>query len=363
MNNLLMGSDGLSNNAGLNYITPQETIRQKIIDNIILRVKKFIDGKPLIELNKTLDEVLSYYELILDTPDESDKNYKKFNQDLLTAFLNAKKLEGCSKNTLEYYKKEDTHFLEFINKSLAEVKVDDIRDYFSYHQKYTNCSNRTVDNKRRVLSTTFQWLCDEGYILLNPMIAIGKIKYRKTVHKPFTPVEIEKLRIEFLKGTKGTRLRNIAIFELLLSSGIRLEELVGLNRSDVNIDDNSMIVHGKGNKQREVYFNAKAKVALRNYLNTRTDNDLCLFRSKQSKQDYRLLKNGVGRMIREKGRACGVHAHPHKFRRTFATNLLRKGVPLEQIKTLLGHSNIDTTTIYALTDETELEYNHKRLVG
>ena len=211
--------------------------------------------------------------------------------------------------------------------------------------------------------------------MLNPLIGINKIRHKKKIKLPFTADEIEKMREVLRKMPENTpykktmKLRDTAMFELLLSSGIRVSELEGLNRSDINFTENSMVVHGKGAKQREAYFNSKTKMVLKKYLEQRTDNEVCLFKGKRITHGTtkhnptgRLKVNAIERIIREIGKQAGVQAHPHKFRKYFASDLLHKGVPLEQIKVLLGHSNIDTTTIYALTDNKEVEFNHRRLM-
>ena len=369
MNNLLTNSTGLNTGVGVvgGYNQPQKNLQQSLNDNIINRTKSFIDGRALLRLNDTILEVLKKYELVLSDEAEESQDINKINKELLSRFLKAKSIEGCSPRTINYYELEDNKFFEFIQKSILDITTDDVRDYLSFNQKLGTCSNMTLDNKRRVLNTTFQWFCDEGYIMLNPLIGINKIRHKKEVKLPFTSDEIEKMREVLQRPVAGVnrnfmKLRNIAIFELLLSSGIRVNELVRLNRGDINFNENSMIVYGKGAKQREAYFNSKSKRALENYLNVRVDNELCLFYSKQSANNHRMTVNAVERVIRNIGKEVNVKAHPHKFRKYFASDLLHKGVPLEQIKVLLGHANIDTTTIYALTDNKEVELNHRRLM-
>lgn len=367
MSNLLTNTVGLNTGIGVvgGYNQPQKNIQQTLNDNIINKCKVFIDGRALLRLNDTLIEVLKKYEIVVSDDNENSADINKINESLLNRFLEAKSLEGCSPRTIDYYQLEDNKFFEFLQKSILEITTEDVRDYLSFNQKLGTCSNRTLDNKRRVLNTTFQWFCDEGYIMSNPLVGINKIRHKKKVNLPFTSDEIEKMRGKLQSKPANTdnqkrlKLRNIAIFELLLSSGIRVNELVSLNRSDLKFNDNSMVVYGKGAKQREAYFNSKAKMALKNYLDMRVDNNPALF---IGKTHNRLRVNGVERMIRELGKEVGVKAHPHKFRKYFASDLLHKGVPLEQIKVLLGHANIDTTTIYALTDTKEVELNHRRLM-
>lgn len=371
--NLLTNPTGLNTGIGVvgGYNQPQKNIQQALTDNVINKVKNFIDGKSLLKLNETVFKVLKKYTIVVDSNDEKIEDINTINQELLSRFLEAKTLEGCSPRTITYYEMEDNKFFEFIQKSILDITAEDIRDYLSFNKKLGTVSNRTLDNKRRVLNTTFQWFCDEGFIMLNPLVGINKIRHKKKVNEPFTPDEIEKMREILLKKPETTekqkqrKLRDLAIFELLLSSGIRVNELVGLNRSSINLNSNSMVVYGKGAKQREAYFNSKTKNVLERYLKTRTDNDVCLFIGRKSKKNgsRRLGVNGVERVIRGVGREAGVKAHPHKFRRHMACSLLSKGVPLEQIKVLLGHANIDTTTIYAITDKKEVEMNHKNLIG
>lgn len=366
MNNLLLNP----NHTGIPYQdmnNPSKSTMQTLIDDIIFSARFYIDGKELLTLSNVLEEVMNKYELLVleDDPDD-EENPMIENERLLAIFLKAKSLEGCSIRTLEAYEHQVTRFLEYIQKSFTKITAEDVREYIYFKQNIDKVSNSYADTIRRYLNTTFQWLSDEGYVMGNPMITIKKIRSKKTVKKPYTALEIEKLREYFLNhGSKIIRLRNVAIFELLLSSGVRVNELCGLNRSQVNLEDCSMVVFGKGAKEREVYFNVKAQKALKDYLDNRLDSYPCLFKATKcvgDNCDCRLTVNALERVIREAGNAVGVKAHPHKFRRTFATNLLSKGVPLEQVKTLLGHSNIETTTIYALVDEEQLKWNHKKLM-
>lgn len=351
-----------------NMDNPYKNTMQTLIDDIIFNAKRYISGKELLTLNNVLEEVMNKYELLtIEDDQDTEENPMVENERLLAIFLKAKGLEGCSIRTLEAYEHQVTRFLEYIQKSFTKITAEDVREYIYFKQNIDKVSNSYADTIRRYLNTTFQWLSDEGYIMGNPMITIKKIRSKKVVKKPYTHLEIEKLREYFLNhGRRIIRLRNVAIFELLLSSGVRVNELCELNRSQVNLEDCSMIVFGKGAKEREVYFNVKAQKALKDYLDNRQDSYPCLFKAAKcvgDNSDCRLTVNALERVIREAGNAVNVKAHPHKFRRTFATNLLSKGVPLEQVKTLLGHSNIETTTIYALVDEEQLNWNHQRLMG
>lgn len=333
---------------------------QNLIDNIIYGCTGFLGGNELVQLNKSLFEVLDKFEVIFDDSKVSDENFEQTNEELFQKYLRATILEGKSERTIKYYTDAYRKFMEFCCKPLDNVTTNDVRDYLAFRQKTSKVSNTTLDNIRRALSAVFRWLNEEGYILRNPVCSISKIKDTKKVKKPFTPKEIELLRMTIMKRPNSKR--NLAIFELLLSSGVRVGELVGLNIRDVDLNECTMIVLGKGNKQREAYFNIKAQTALELYLKSRTDTNPALFVS--AKRPYaRLSVNAVERLMRETGRIAGVpKVHPHKFRRTMATGLLNKGVPIEQVKTLLGHANLDTTTIYAMVDEEQLNWNHKKLL-
>ena len=360
--NLLMGGTGFENQS-VRYeddLLISQNPLQSLIDNIVWSSTKFMSGSELAKLNKVLFEVLEKFEVIFEEDKESDENFQEKTENLLQKYIHTATLEGKSQRTITYYEDSFRKFIEFCFKPINDITTNDVRDYLSFKKKNDNVSNTTLDNIRRALSAVFGWLNDEGYIMRNPVSSISKIKDKSKVKKPFTPQEIELLRIQLSKSKNN--LRDLAIFELLLSSGIRIGELVRLNIRDVDLKDCSMVVTGKGNKQREAYFNVKTQTCLELYLKSRTDNNPALFVS--SKAPYnRFGINGIERMIRETGKKAGVpKTHPHKFRRSFATTLLSKGVPIEQVKTLLGHSNLDTTTIYAMVDEEQLNWNHKKLL-
>ena len=336
-----------------------------LIDNIIYKSQQFCNPLELKELNNVLDDVMSKYELLKVTDNNIELNYKTENDELINKFLQAKSFEGCSPNTIRAYQSTIDKFLEWVDKRLNEISPEDVRAYLKYKMTVDNVSNSYADTILRYLRTCFKWLSDESYVYLNPTMSIPKIRSRKKLKEPFSDMELEVLREFFKTGysRKEDCLRNTAIFELLLSSGIRIGEMVRLNKNDIDFNEKSFIVLGKGDKERKVYFNIKAKKALLEYLDIRKDNSDALFYSR-SKHDgeHRLGVNGAERMIRLAGQKVGVKAHPHKFRRTFATNLLKKGVPLEQVQQLLGHDNMETTTIYAIVDDEQVQFNHRRLM-
>lgn len=340
--------------------------KKRFIDDVLDSMSGLLDNRQLIELNKSLNKHTD--DLNIKDKPEIDLNYEVTNEELINDFISEKKLQGCSKRTTKYYNSTLNNFSDWAIKPLTDLTTTDIKDYFKFYKTLNNCSNSTVDNVRRVLSSFYNYLIESEYIIDSPMRKLPSIKQKKSVKEPFTAEEITLLRnaIIFDKNNSKkhekinrSKERDLAIFELLLSSGIRIGELVQLNRTSIDFNNNSFIVTGKGNKQRTCYMNSQANIALQNYLNNREDGDVALFVN--SKKPYnRLGVNGVERLIREYGKSAGVHAHPHKFRRTFATNALRKGTPLEQVSTFLGHSDIDTTLIYAIVDQDELKINHEK---
>lgn len=342
--------------------------KKQFIEDILTGMEHLLDNKQLSELNKSL-----YYNTnnldFADNPQNHDINYEKTNEILIKEFIKSKKTKGLSESTIRAYTTTINTFNKWTIKSFLELTSEDLKEFFIFYEEQNNCCKTTLNNVRRNLSSFFRFLTDEEKILINPMLRIPPIKEPKKIKKAFTYSEIEKMRWDlskhvYLKYTNKLSIqgiRNQAIFELFLSSGIRVGELVTLKIDNVDFDECKAIVTGKGNKERIVYFSEKAKNYILQYLELRDDENEYVFTSR-NKGKGKLRIESVGEMIRLLGERVNVHAHPHKFRRTFATNLLSKGVPLEQVKTLLGHSNIETTTIYALVDEEQLKWNHKKLM-
>jgi len=356
----------------------QGKAKHDLIQNILEESSQYLKGSQLMELNRTLNKHFEGYEVFVQQDIDLHKNYIEENKSIIDIYISNKKLEGLSPRTLEYYKKTVTAFVEYVDKHLSDVTSQDIRDYLSHVQSIGNCSNVTIDSIRRNLNTFFNTISNEGYIQSNPMAKIKKIKSAKKVKKPFTEIEIEKMRNELSSLPERTPIQQLfkyqdqALFELLLSSGIRLMECIQLNKEDIDLENRTFMVLGKGNKERQCYFSVKCQYYLDKIINfeyeggTSKYKDVeALFVTKSTKGNYnhRIGGNGVERKIRELGRKCGVKAHPHKFRRTFATTLLNKGVPIEQIKELLGHANLDTTMIYAIVDQDQVKYNHSKYAG
>ena len=279
------------------------------------------------------------------------------NAQYLTMFLTAKKIEGCSERTLAYYKTTIERLLESVHESIRKVTTNDIREYLADYQSWNNCSKTTIDNVRRNISSFFTWLEEEDYIIKSPMRRIHKIKVTQVVKEIISDEEIEKMRDECKS------LRDLAIIDLLYSTGIRIGELVQLNVDDINFEERECIVFGKGSKERRVYFDAKTKIHLQGYINNRVDKNPALFVTLHA--PYARLKiSGIEIRLRRLGRELGISkVHPHKFRRTMATRAIDKGMPIEQVQKLLGHSQIDTTMHYAIVNQTNVKVSHRKFIA
>ena len=279
------------------------------------------------------------------------------NVEYLKMFIDAKQIEGCSERTLQYYRVTIEHMLGSIDTPIRKITTDEIRGYLVDYQKVNNCSKVTVDNVRRNMSSFFSWLEEEDYILKSPMRRIHKIKTKQPVKETITDEMIEKLR------DNCTRVRDLAMIDLLYSTGIRVGELVGLNISDIDFEERECIVFGKGDKERRVYFDAKAKLHLQEYIESRTDDNPALFVTLDAPH-ARLKISGVEIRVRELGRKLNIDKiHPHKFRRTMATRAIDKGMPIEQVQKILGHSQIDTTMQYAIVNQNNVKVSHRRYIA
>lgn len=279
------------------------------------------------------------------------------NSNYLAMFLNAKKIEGCSERTLAYYKTTVEKLLDGIADPIRKVTTDDIREYLASYQGLNDCSKTTIDNIRRNISSFFTWLEEEDYIIKSPMRRIHKIKTTKTVKEVISDEEIEKMR------DKCKNLRDLSIIDLLYSTGMRIGELVRLNIDDIDFEERECIVFGKGDKERRVYFDAKTKIHLMGYINSRSDDNPALFVTLDAPCN-RLKISGVEIRLRRLGRELGINrVHPHKFRRTMATRAIDKGMPVEQVQKLLGHSQIDTTMRYAIVNQTNVKVAHRKFIA
>lgn len=279
------------------------------------------------------------------------------NDEFLKMFLAAKKVEGCSERTIRYYQVTVEHMFTRIDTAVRKITTEEIREYLAEYQKRNGCSNVTVDNIRRNISSFFSWLEEEDYILKSPMKRIHKIKTKTVVKNVISDEGIEKLR------DNCQNIRDLAMIDLLYSTGIRVGELVNLNIDDIDLDGRECVVYGKGDKERRVYFDAKAKVHLKNYIDSREDDNEALFVTLDSPH-ARLKISGVEIRLRQLGRRLNLdRVHPHKFRRTMATRAIDKGMPIEQVQKILGHSQIDTTMQYAIVNQTNVKTSHQKYIA
>lgn len=282
---------------------------------------------------------------------------KPTNHEYLRLFLEAKSIEGCSPRTLQYYEVTVQHLFAAVNLPVRKMTTERMREYLSDYQQRRNCSKATIDNIRRNISSFFSWLEEEDHILKSPMRRIHKIKTKKTVKEVISDEDIEKLR------DSCTTLRDLAMIDLLYSTGIRVGELVRLNIEDVNFESRECVVFGKGDKERRVYFDAKTKIHLKNYLESRRDTNRALFVSLHAPYN-RLAISGVEIRLRKMGRMLNLKSiHPHKFRRTMATRAIDKGMPIEQVQKILGHSQIDTTMQYAIVNQNNVKMSHQKYIA
>lgn len=325
-----------------------------MIDQVIVNIQNellgILDKNQMMQLSKVLTKHLSP----LEPSTAADK--QKTNS-LLPTFISAKRVEGCSEKSLRYYESTIRNMLESINKPECQITTADLRGYLDTYQRRGTVSKVTLDNVRRILSSFFAWLEDEDYIVKSPVRRIHKVKTGKTVKETYSDESLEIMR-DHCDNT-----RDLAMIDLLSSTGIRVGELVKLNRSDVDFENRECIVFGKGNKQRKVYFDARTKIHLQRYLSERTDDNEALFVS-LLKPYARLQISGVEIRLRKIGRELNFHkVHPHKFRRTLATMAIDKGMPIEQVQQLLGHQSIDTTLQYAMVNQNNVKESHRKYIG
>lgn len=322
---------------------------QRIISLILLDMDECLT----VSQAKRLQEVLvsRLIEASSSVEDEVSK------EDLLEKFVAAKRIEGCSDRTLSFYSSTVSKMLRYIDKSVRKITTEDIRQYLEQYQTINNCSKVTVDNIRRNMSSFFSWLEEEDYILKSPMKRIHKIRSKTVVKQIITDEEIERIR------DICPVQRDLAMVDLLYSTGIRVGELVKLNIDDIDFDERECVVFGKGNKERRVYFDAKTKIHLRKYIESREDDNPALFVT-LDKPHARLNISGVEIRMRKLGKVSGAERpHPHKFRRTMATRAIDKGMPIEQVQKILGHNQIDTTMHYAMVNESNVKHSHRKYIS
>ena len=329
--------------------------------DVILNITKDMeDSLTDYQLNKLKESLIINFEkldFIMKTDELKHQEELDENISMIESFISSKQIEGCSDRTIKYYKEIIDKFNDSFDKSIKKITTEEIRSYLSNYKEISTCGSTTIDNIRRVLSSFFSWLEDEDYIIKSPIRRIHRIKTPTTVKEVLTDENLEKLRDEC------ENIRDLSLIELLISTGMRVGELVNLNISNLNFEDRSCIVLGKGNKEREVYFDAKTKLHLKEYISKRNDTNDALFVSLREPHQ-RLSISGIELIVRNLGVNTNINkVHPHKFRRTLATMAIDKGMPVEQVQKLLGHVKIETTMHYAMVNQSNVKISHRRYIA
>ncbi|MEE0030330.1 MAG: site-specific tyrosine recombinase/integron integrase [Clostridium sp.] len=328
-------------------------MKQQIIINVMQQMLPHLDNAQMQKLQKVLEIALFNCEITAQT----EKKDIDDNPKLIDAFVAAKRIEGCSEKTLKYYRITIETMVASIDKGIRHIQTEDLRSYLTDYQSKNQSSRVTIDNIRRILSSFFSWLEDEDYILKSPVRRIHKVKTATNIKETYTDEDLEKMR------DNCTELRDLAMIDMLASTGMRVGEMVLLNRNDIDFNERECIVFGKGSKERVVYFDARTKIHLQNYLRSRKDDNPALFVSLKSPYE-RLKIGGVEVRLREFGKQLGLQrVYPHKFRRTLATTAIDKGMPIEQLQQLLGHRKIDTTLQYAMVKQSNVKIAHRKYIG
>ena len=327
-------------------------MKANLINDVIQEMLPYLNNAQAERLQMVMQHVLFKYDVM-----EGDGRGKDSGQSLVELFLSAKRIEGCSEKSLKYYKATIEAMLIDLDKDVKHIVTDDIRGYLPEYQEKKKSSKVTIDNIRRILSSFFSWLEDEDYILKSPVRRIHKVKTATNIKETYSDEALEFMR------DSCTELRDLAMIDMLASTGMRVGEMVLLNRDDIDFNERECIVFGKGSKERVVYFDARTKIHLQNYLENRTDSNCALFVSLKS--PHRRLKiGGIEVRLRELGKQLGLQkVHPHKFRRTLATMAIDKGMPIEQLQQLLGHRKIDTTLQYAMVKQSNVKIAHRKYIG
>ena len=331
-------------------------MKELFIKEVTTKMADFLDDNQRIRLREILTEICLNYQIEIIEQTKRQETQKN-NTDILDRFIASKEIEGCSTRTLNYYRDNINKMLDTVNLPINEITTEILRNYLSDYKSNSNAGMVTIDNIRRTLSSFFAWLENEDYIVKSPVRRIHKVKTTRRVKETLTDENLEKLR------DTCSNVRDLAILELLISTGMRVGELIRLNISDINFQERSCIVLGKGNSEREVYFSAKSKMYIEKYLETKTDDNEALFVS-LIKPYNRLGISGIEITIRNLGRKSNINkVHPHKFRRTMATMAIDKGMPIEQVQKLLGHLKIDTTMEYAMVNQNNVKNSHRKYVN
>lgn len=327
-------------------------MKQKLINDVVNDMLPYLNNAQMERLQTVMQHVLFDYE-ITDKGNEETST----EQDFVELFLSAKRIEGCSEKSLKYYRATIDAMTACIGKEVKHITTDDIRVYLTDYQAKKQSSRVTIDNIRRILSSFFSWLEDEDYILKSPVRRIHKVKTASNIKETYSDEALELMR------DNCDEIRDLAIIDMLASTGMRIGEMVLLNREDIDFNERECIVFGKGDKERIVYFDARTKIHLQEYLNSRTDDNAALFVSLKTPYN-RVMIGGIESRLRKFGKKLGLQkVHPHKFRRTLATMAIDKGMPIEQLQQLLGHKRIDTTLQYAMVKQSNVKIAHRKYIG
>lgn len=327
-------------------------MKQNFINDVIQGMLSFLNNAQIEKLQETLRCTLFNYRVTENSNDAGEEE-----QDYIGLFLAAKRVEGCSEKSLKYYESTINAMVSEVGKEIKHIVTEDIRNYLTEYQARKNSSKVTIDNIRRILSSFFSWLEDEDYILKSPVRRIHKVKTGTSVKETYSDETMELMR------DSCTELRDLAIIDMLASTGMRIGEMVLLNQEDINFNERECVVFGKGDKERIVYFDARTKIHLQNYLESRVDDNPALFVSLNAPYN-RMQIGGIETRLRELGKQLGIQkVHPHKFRRTLATVAIDKGMPIEQLQQLLGHKRIDTTLQYAMVKQSNVKIAHRKYIG
>ena len=328
-------------------------MKQQIISEVVQQMLPHLDNAQMQQLQKVLENTLFGCEITV----QAEKKDTDDNPKLIDAFVAAKRIEGCSEKTLKYYRTTIETMVASINKGIRHIQTEDLRSYLTDYQSKNQSSRVTIDNIRRILSSFFSWLEDEDYILKSPVRRIHKVKTGTSIKETYSDEALELMRDNCKTA------RDLAMIDMLASTGMRVGEMVLLNREDIDFNERECVVFGKGDKERIVYFDARTKIHLQNYLNSRKDDNPALFVSLQSPYN-RMNIGGIEVRLRQLGKRLGLNkVHPHKFRRTLATMAIDKGMPIEQLQQLLGHRRIDTTLQYAMVKQSNVKIAHRKYIG
>lgn len=327
-------------------------MKQKLINDVVRGMLPYLSNAQLEKLQEVMQYTLFGYEIV-----ENENKDTSAEKNLVELFLSAKRIEGCSEKSLKYYQATIGAMIEVVDKEIQNITTDDIRTYLTEYRTRKGSSRVTIDNIRRILSSFFSWLEDEDYILKSPVRRIHKVKTASNIKETYSDEALELMR------DNCSEVRDLAIIDMLASTGMRIGEMVLLNREDIDFNERECIVFGKGDKERIVYFDARTKIHLQEYLSSRTDDNMALFVS--LKEPYnRITIGGIESRLRIFGKQLGLQkVHPHKFRRTLATMAIDKGMPIEQLQQLLGHKRIDTTLQYAMVKQSNVKNAHRKYIG